>query len=79
MAAVERTRLRDIKLQYCAFNTPLISIYMSSMASIQIGISVRLARLALIQIGMTSMASIQISVRPRVAAAGRIKSSNVKL
>ena len=34
VTAVERTRLSDIKLQHCTFNTPLISIYMPSIASI---------------------------------------------
>ena len=79
MAAAGRTRSRDIKLQHYAFNTPSISIYMSSMASIQIGIGVRPARLASIQIGITSIASIQIGIRPRVAAVERIRLSNIKL
>ena len=52
---------------------------MSSMASIQIGISVRLIWLALIQINIISITSIQIGIRPRMAAAGRIRSSNIKL
>ena len=58
MAAAGRTRSRDIKLQYCVFDTPLISIYISSIASIQISIGVRLTRLALIQISITSTAGI---------------------
>ena len=57
----------------------MISIYISSMASIQIGIGVRLVQLALIQISITSMTNIQISVRPRVVAAGKTKSSDIKL
>ena len=59
MAATERIKLRDIKLQYYTFNTPLISIYISSMASIQI--SVRLVVLTAIQIGIRfKVAAIQI-------------------
>ena len=79
MAATGKTRSKDIKLQHYAFNTPLISIYISSIASIQISIGVRPVRLALIQIGMTSMASIQIGIRLRVAAAKKTKSNNIKL
>ena len=40
---------------------------MPSMASIQIGISIRLAQLALIQISkkLTQLATIQIGIRPK--------------
>ena len=56
MAAIGRIRLSNIKLQYCAFNMPLRSIYMPSIATVQI--SIRLVILATIQIG----------IRPKVAA-----------
>ena len=79
MAATGKTKLRDIKLQYYTFNTPLISIYISSIASIQISISVRLVQLVLIQIGIISIANIQIGIRLRVAAVKRTKLSDIKL
>ena len=40
---------------------------MSSMASIQIGISIKPVRLALIQISIISIASIQINIGVRLA------------
>ena len=68
MAAVGRTKLSNIKLQCCAFDTPLRSIYMPSMATVQIG--VRLVVLATVQIGirLVVLATVQIGIRPRVAA-----------
>ena len=56
MAAAGRTRLSDIKLQRCAFDMPLRSICILSIATVPIG--VRLVVLVTIQIG----------IRPRVAA-----------
>ena len=63
-------RSSDIKLQCYAFNTPLTSICMPSIANIQISISVRPIRLALIQIGvrLVVLATVQIGIRPKVAA-----------
>ena len=48
MAAAEKTKSSNIKLQYCTFNMLLISIYIPSIASKQISISVKLVQLALI-------------------------------
>ena len=56
VAAAGRTRLSNIKLQYYAFNMPSRSIYMFSIATIQI--SIRLVVLATVQIG----------IRPKIAA-----------
>ena len=68
MAATEKTKSSNIKLQHCAFNTPLRSIYMPSMATVQINI--RLVVLATVQISikLVVLATIQIGIRPKVAA-----------
>ena len=56
MAAAGRTRLSDMKLQHYAFDMPLRSICMPSMATVQIGVR------------PVVLATVQISIRPKVAA-----------
>ena len=51
----------------------MISIYIFSMASVQISIGIRPARLASIQTGMPSIASVQIGIGVRPARLASIQ------
>ena len=51
MAAAGRTRSSDVKLQRCAFDMPSRSIYMPSMAAIQIGVRLQASDLMEVRLG----------------------------
>ena len=56
MAVTGRTRSSNIKLQRYVFDMLLRSIYMPSMATVQIGVK------------LVILATIQIGIKPKVAA-----------